>query len=52
MVRATVHLTAILRLESPRATRRIAELGDAVEASPAVQGIVRDLASAYRRVQF
>ena len=52
IVRATAHLTAILRLETPRATRRIPELGDVVEASREAQSIVRELAGAYRRVWF
>ncbi len=52
IVRATVHLTAILRLESPRATAQIADLDTTIQASREAQGIVRDLANAYRRVQF
>lgn len=47
--RATIHLTAILRLETPRATNRIVELGEAIEASPAAQGILRNLAGQYKR---
>lgn len=45
---ATIQLTAILRLETPRATRRIAELGDTVEASPDAQIIVRQLIDQYK----
>ena len=52
IARATAHLTAVLRLETPRATRRVPELGDAFEASREAQGIVRELAGAYRRVRF
>ena len=52
VARATVHLTAILRLETPRATMRVPELGDAFEASREAQGIVRELAGAYRRLRF
>jgi hypothetical protein len=47
--RATIHLTAILRLETSRATRRIPELGDAIEASPEAQGIIRQLLDKYKR---
>lgn len=46
--RATIHLTAILRLETPRATRRIAELGDVMEASPDAMNIVRQLTDQYK----
>jgi len=49
---ATIQLTAILRLETPRATRRIPELGDAIEASPDAQRIIRDLMDAYQRVRY
>lgn len=50
---ATIQLTAILRLESPRATQRISELGEAaVEASPDAQIIVRQLIDQYRRVHY
>ena len=45
---ATIHLTAVLRLETPRATRRIAELGDVMETSPIAQGIVRQLTEQYK----
>ncbi len=48
--RATIHLTAILRLESPRATRRIAELGDVMEASPDAMSIIRQLTDRYKRM--
>lgn len=46
--RATIHLTAILRLETPRATRRIAELGDVMEASVDAMNIIRQLAGKYK----
>ena len=46
--RATIHMTAILRLETPRATRRIAELGDIMEASPDAMSIVRQLTDQYK----
>lgn len=46
--RATIHLTAILRLESPRATRRIAEIGETIEASMDAQIIIRQLTDQYK----
>ena len=50
--RATIHLTAILRMETARATRRIPELGDTIEASPEAQGIIRQLLDRYKRRWF
>lgn len=50
--RATIHLAAILRIESPRATRRISELGDAIETSDDAMSIVRQLTDRYRRVSY
>ncbi len=48
--RATIHLAAILRLESPRATRRIAEgFTDAFESSDQAQNILADLRFNYKR---
>lgn len=52
IARATAHLTAVLRLETPRATRRVPELGGAFEASREAEGIVRELAGAYGRAPF
>jgi len=49
---ATIHLTAILRLETPRATNRVVELGDAIEASPEAQHIIRQLTDNYRRITY
>lgn len=49
VARATIHLTAILRLETPRATRRIEELGQAIEASADAQRIIHGLIAQYRR---
>jgi hypothetical protein len=46
--RATIHITAILRLETPRATKRIAELGDTIETSHQAQNIVRQLTNQYK----
>lgn len=50
--RATIHLAAILRIESPRATRRVSELGDVMEASPDAMSIIRQLTDRYRRVSY
>lgn len=47
--RATIHLAAILRLESPRATARIPEMGDVITASPEAQHIIRQLLDRYKR---
>ncbi len=49
---ATIHLAAILRLESPRATTRIAELGDVMETSRDAQNIIYKLADRYKRVKY
>ncbi|MBT9176897.1 MAG: hypothetical protein DDT20_01222 [Firmicutes bacterium] len=49
---ATVHITALLRLETPRATRRIPELGEAIEASPDAQRIIRQLTDQYKLVKY
>lgn len=46
---ATIRLTAILRLESPLATRRIPEMGESIESSPDAQRIVRYLTEQYKR---
>lgn len=43
-----IQLTAIWRLETPRATRRIQEMGDVIESSPDAQRIVRALIDQYR----
>jgi hypothetical protein len=47
--RATIQLTAILRLESPRATTRIPEMGDVISTSPEAQHIIRQLLDQYKR---
>lgn len=49
---AVIHLTGILRIESPRATRRISELGDLVEASLEAVSIVRQLTDKYKRERY
>ena len=52
IARATIHLTAILRLETPRATVRIPELSDAIEASPEAQHIIKQLMDQYYRPRY
>lgn len=49
---ATIQLTAILRLESPRATRRISELEETIEASPDAQSIVKYLLDGFKREHY
>jgi hypothetical protein len=49
IVRATCHLTGILRLESPRATSRVNEMGEVLSTNREAQNIVRDLVKIYRR---
>lgn len=49
VVRACAHLTGILRLETPRATSRVDEMGQVVNTSREAQSIVRDLVKAYKR---
>ena len=52
IVQATIQLTAILRLESPRATNRVPDdVAGAVETSPVGQAIVRQLMNVYQKVQ-
>jgi len=51
--RACCHLTAILRLESPRATQRIPEgIDQAMAASPTAQNIIAALIDQYGRLEF
>lgn len=47
--RGTIHLTAILRLETPRAQATISELGQVVQSSPQARGIVNQLVQQYSR---
>jgi len=49
---STIQIAAILRLESPRATKRISELGDAIEASPEAMYIVRQLTDDYQVIHY
>jgi hypothetical protein len=47
---ATIQFTALWRLETPRATRRIPEMGEAIESSPDAQRILKALLDQYLRV--
>lgn len=47
---ACIHLTAILRIESPRATSSVDELGRTVGMSAQASGIINDLLAAYPRI--
>lgn len=49
IARATCHLAAILRLETPRSTRRTSEMGETMSTSREAQAIVGDLVMPYRR---
>ncbi len=50
--RACIHLTAILRLETPRATRTTSEIGEILETNPRAMDIISDLIRVDRRVVF
>lgn len=45
--RACIHLTAILRLETPRAQRAVSDTGEILGASTEARGIIRDLMKPY-----
>ena len=47
---ACIHLTAILRLETPRASRTVSDIGAVVETSQEGSMIINDLLRHYRRV--
>lgn len=47
IINATVQLTAILRLESPRATSRVTEVGEVIGVSKRAQDIIYDLKTIY-----
>jgi hypothetical protein len=50
IVAATIELTAIWRLESPRATNQVSmSLDNAIQTSPQAQGLVKQLMAQYRR---
>ncbi len=49
---ACIQLTGILRLETPRATSRVAELADVIEASPEAQRLIFQLQDNYRRISY
>lgn len=48
--RACIHLTAILRLETPRAQATVSEIGQLVQMSPKAMGIIEDLHRHYGRL--
>ncbi len=48
--RGTIELTAIWRLESPRSTNRVTELGDTFSTSRIAQSLVMDLVKQYGKV--
>lgn len=50
--RATIHLAAILRLETPRATKRINELEQTIEASAEAMNIVYKLIDNYWKPRY
>lgn len=49
---ATIQITALLRVESPRATASIDQLGQVVSMNPQARSIVDDLIRAYREPVF
>ena len=50
IVAANIELTGILRLESPRATNRVNEVGQVLSTSRAAQNILGELMNAYRSI--
>ena len=50
IVAANIELTGILRLESPRATNRVNEIGQVMSTSRAAQNILGELLAAYSSV--
>lgn len=49
IIRACIHLTAILRIESPRATNSIDQMDNAVGASKECQDILHNMLKPYKR---
>lgn len=49
---AAIHLTAVLRLETPRASRSIDDTGQILEASYEARGIIAELVRNYGKVTF
>jgi hypothetical protein len=45
---ATIQFTALWRLETPRATRRIPEMGETIESSPDAQRLLQKLIDQYK----
>lgn len=50
IVRATCHLTGILRLETPRATSRVNEMGEVLSVSQPAQTMLKDLKAQYAKL--
>ncbi|HXH82565.1 MAG TPA: hypothetical protein VNN07_06505 [Candidatus Tectomicrobia bacterium] len=50
--RACIHLTGILRLETPRAVRRTTETGEILQATRQARDIIDELVRQYGRVRF
>ena len=48
IIAATIELTAILRMESPRATNRVTEMNQVIGTSRAAQNILAELMDAYK----
>lgn len=46
--RGTIQMAALLRLESPRATRRIPEMGETIETSPSASAILWRIVDSYK----
>lgn len=46
--KVTIQIAALLRLETPRATRRIPEMGELIETSPSAQALVYKLIDRYK----
>lgn len=46
--KTTIRLAALLRLETPLATRRIPEMGEAIETSPGAQALIWRLMDQYK----
>ena len=50
---ACIHLTGILRLETPRSTKRVQDdIGSSIETSPEAERILNGLMKVYRRDDF
>lgn len=47
--RACIHLTGVLRLETPRSSRSVSDVGMILETSSEARGIITDLMRVYRK---